>query len=117
MLSSRLSVVAVAVILVLSLSEIADAFVPAVKVTTTTRPQQVKIGRSPAFTPLHMGFLGDKERERLTRADEPEDYFKTYVRSLLMVNIILPPLLRFSSLTQEKCLFPSPRINLVSSHD
>jgi hypothetical protein len=34
---------------------------------------------TPGAQPL-FGFMGDKERDQLTRDSEPEDFFRTYVR-------------------------------------
>jgi hypothetical protein len=61
---SFLSLIALVVVLCTS-----NAFAPKPALTrTTTATQNV--------TPL-FGFLGDKERDRLSRDNEPEDFFAT----------------------------------------
>jgi hypothetical protein len=63
-------------------SSLASAFAPRPALSSTGGGGALKFSTArstPGAQPL-FGFMGDKERDQLTRDSEPEDFFRTYVR-------------------------------------
>jgi hypothetical protein len=66
-------------------ASLASAFAPRPALSTSGTLGGVKFSTArstPGAQPL-FGFMGDKERDELTRDSEPEDFFRTYVRCVV----------------------------------
>lgn len=67
-----------------------NAFVPNSAVSTTAFTRTTSSSSSIAPAVVMQGFLGDQEKNSLTREDEPEEFFKTYVGLVLsLVDVVI----------------------------